>query len=66
MLVETIFKKSSAKAAMAMTAAKPQEVTVHHHMVLTVADFAMLFGGVGEPCFLSKQVAKQYKRLKGC
>jgi hypothetical protein len=43
---------------MAITAAKHQEVAV--------ADVATLFGGVGESCFLSKKVAKWYKRLKDC
>jgi hypothetical protein len=29
------------------------------YAVLAVADFAMLFGGIGESCFLSKKVAKR-------
>ncbi len=33
---------------------------------LAVADVATPFGGVGESCFLSKKVAKWYKRLKDC
>jgi hypothetical protein len=33
-------------------------------MILAVTDFATLFGGVGESSFfLSKKVAKWYKRL---
>jgi hypothetical protein len=51
---------------MALTAAKCYEVTVLHHSVFAVADFEMLFGGVGESCFLSKKVAKWYQRLKDC
>jgi hypothetical protein len=37
-----------------------------HHAVLAFADFATLVGGVIESCFLSKKVAKWYKRLKDC
>jgi hypothetical protein len=33
---------------------------------LAVANVATLFGGIGESCFLSKKVAKWYKRLKDC
>ncbi len=66
MLVKTILKKSSAKAAMAITAAKRQEVVVHCYPVLAVADFATLCGAIGESCFLSKKVAKWYKRLTDC
>jgi hypothetical protein len=51
---------------MAITAAKRQEVAALRHAVLAVADVATLFGGVGESCFLSKKVAKWYKRLKDC
>jgi hypothetical protein len=43
-VVVTICKKTPAKVTMAITAAK-------HHAVLAVADFAMLFGGIGEPIF---------------
>jgi hypothetical protein len=65
-LVSTICKKSPAKAAMAITAAKCQEVAVLRYAVLAVADVVMLFGGIRESCFLSKKVAKWYKRLKDC
>jgi hypothetical protein len=47
---------------MAITAAKRQEVAVLRHAVLAVANVATLFGGVEESCFLSKKVAKWYKR----
>ncbi len=49
---------------MAITAAKRQEVAALRYLVLAVADFAMLFGGVGESFFLSEKVVKRYKRLK--
>jgi hypothetical protein len=49
----TISKKAPAKAAMAITAAKRQEVVALCQAVLAIADFATLFGGVGESCFLS-------------
>jgi hypothetical protein len=51
---------------MAITAAKRQEVAALCHAVLAIADVATLFGGVGESCFLSKKVAKWYKRFKDC
>jgi hypothetical protein len=51
---------------LAITAAKRQEVAAHRYTVLAVTDVATLFGGVGESCFLSKKVAKWYKRLKDC
>jgi hypothetical protein len=51
---------------MATTAAKRHEVAALRHAVLAVADVATLIGGVGESCFLSKKVAKWYKRLKDC
>jgi hypothetical protein len=35
-------------------------------VVLAVADFATLSGGVRESCSLSKKVAKRYRRLKDC
>jgi hypothetical protein len=66
MLIKTIFKKSSAKAAMAVTVANRQEVAAIRHAVLAIADVATLFGGVGESYFLSKKVSKWYKRLKDC
>jgi hypothetical protein len=66
LLPEPTCKKSSAKAAMVLTAAKHQAVAALHYMVLAIADFATLFGGVGESCFLSKKVAKWYKRPKDC
>ncbi len=46
-------QKSLAKAAMAITVAKRQEVAVLRYPVLAIANFATLFGGVGESCFLS-------------
>ncbi len=64
--MKTIFTKSSAKVAIAVTVAKRQEVAAHRYVVLDVADVAKLFGGVGESCFLSKKVAKWYNRLKDC
>jgi hypothetical protein len=51
---------------MAITAAKRQAVAALRYAVLAVADFAAPFGDVGESCFLSKKVAKWYKRLKDC
>jgi hypothetical protein len=51
---------------MPITAAKCQEVAVLRYVVLALADIATLFGGLGESCFLSKKVAKWYKRLKDC
>ncbi len=60
----TICKKSPTNAAMAITVAKCQEVVTLHHEILAIADFAMLFGGIGESGFLSKKVPKWYKRLK--
>jgi hypothetical protein len=45
-------KKSPAKAAMVIRATKHQEVAVLRHAVLAVVNFAALFGGVGESCFL--------------
>ncbi len=47
----TICKKSPAKAVMAITAAKRQEVAALRHVVLAIADVATLFGGTGESCF---------------
>jgi hypothetical protein len=63
-VVVTIYKKSPAKAQWLITAAKCQEVAAPRHAVVAIADFATLCGGVGESCFLSKKVAKWYKRLK--
>jgi hypothetical protein len=51
---------------MAITAAKRQEEAARRYAVLAVDDVATLFGGVGESCFLSKKLAKWYKRLKDC
>jgi hypothetical protein len=51
---------------MAITAAIHQEVAALRHAILAVADVATLFGGMGESCFLSKKVAKWYKKLKDC
>jgi hypothetical protein len=51
---------------MAITAAKSQAVAALHYTVLAVVDFATLFGGIGESCFLRKKVAKWYKRPKDC
>jgi hypothetical protein len=45
-------QKVSSKVAMAITAAKRQEVAALRHSVLAVADVATLFGGVRESCFL--------------
>jgi hypothetical protein len=45
MSVQTIFKKSSTKAAMVITAAKRQKVAAPRYAVLAVADFATLSGG---------------------
>jgi hypothetical protein len=59
-------RKSSANAAMAITAAKRQAVAALRYADLAVANFATPFGGVGESCSLSKNVAKWYKRLKDC
>jgi hypothetical protein len=61
-----IRKKSPAKAAMAIRAAKRQAVAAIRYAVLAVADFATPFGDVGESCSLSENVAKWYKRLKDC
>jgi hypothetical protein len=61
-----ICKKSPAKGQWLITAAKCQEVAALRHAVLAIADFAMLFGGRRESCFLSKKVANWYKRLKDC
>ncbi len=49
---------------MAITAAKRQEVAALRYAVLAFANFATLFGSLGESCFLSDKVAKWYKRLK--
>jgi hypothetical protein len=51
---------------MVLTAAKRQAVAAPRYEVLTVANFATLFGGVGESSFLSKKVAKFYKRHEDC
>jgi hypothetical protein len=59
----TLCKKSPAKAAMAGNCQTPRGSGIHH-AVLAIASFASLFGGFGESCFLSKKVAKWYKRLK--
>jgi hypothetical protein len=48
----TIYKKSPAKAQMVIMAAKRQEIVALRHAVLAITDFATLFGGVGESCFL--------------
>jgi hypothetical protein len=55
----TVCKKSPAKVAMAITAAKRQKVAVLRHAVLSSVvipqvgsvDLATLFWGVGESCF---------------
>jgi hypothetical protein len=49
---------------MAITAAKRQAVAALRYAVFAFADFATPFGGIVESCFLSKKVAKWYKRLK--
>jgi hypothetical protein len=43
---------------MAIMVAKRQEVVALGHSVLAVANFATLFRGVKDSCFLSKKVAK--------
>jgi hypothetical protein len=45
---------------MAITAAKRQVVAALRYAVFAAVDFATLFGGVGESCFLSKKVAKWF------
>jgi hypothetical protein len=62
----TIYKKASAKAAIADKSGQTLRGSGDRHAVFAVAGFAMLFGGVIESCFLSKKVAKWYKRLKDC
>ncbi len=64
MLLQTICKKSSAKAAVADNRGQTPRGSGVRHAVFAVADFATLFGDVRESCFLSKKVAKLYKRLK--
>jgi hypothetical protein len=49
---------------MAIRAAKRQAVAAIRYAVLAVADFATLFRGVGESCFLCKKVANGIKDLK--
>jgi hypothetical protein len=44
-------QKSPAKAATPVTVAKHQEVAALRHAVLAAADFATLFGAIGESCF---------------
>ncbi len=51
---------------MAIKAAKRQVVAALRYTVFAIADFATPFGGVGKSCFLSKKVAKWYKKLKDC
>jgi hypothetical protein len=60
----TIYKKSPEKVAMAITAAKCQEVAALPHAVLTVTDFATLFGGIAESCFKVKKLPNGIKDLK--
>jgi hypothetical protein len=62
----TIYKKASAKAAIADNSGQTPRGSGDRHAVFAVADFATLFGDVVESCFLSKKVAKWYKRLKDC
>jgi hypothetical protein len=42
---------------MVLTAAKRQAVAALRYAVLAIADFATLFRGIGESCFISKKVA---------
>jgi hypothetical protein len=51
-------QKVSRKGGSGPTAAKRQEVAVLRNAVLAVANFATLFGGVRESCFLSTNDAK--------
>ncbi len=60
----TICKKSPAKAAVAITAGKCQEVAALRHTVLVIVDFAMLFGGVSESFFKVKKLPNSIKDLK--
>jgi hypothetical protein len=52
-------EKSHVKAAVA--AANCQEIAVLGHVVLAVANFAQC---IRESCFLSKKIARQYRRPK--
>jgi hypothetical protein len=60
----TICKKSPAKVTMMITVARRQQAAALCQVVLAVASFATLFGGVGDSCSLKKKVAKWYKRLE--
>jgi hypothetical protein len=62
----TIYKKASAKAAMEDNSGQTPRGSGVGYVVLAVADFATLFGGVVESCSLSKKVVKWCKRLKDC
>jgi hypothetical protein len=64
--VKTIFKKSSAKAAMAVTAAKRQEVTAIRNAVFSRRRCCDAVWRRRRVLFLSKKVAKWYKILKDC
>ncbi len=52
MLLQTICKKSSAKAAVADNRGQTPRGSSVRHAVFAVADFATLFGDVRESCFL--------------
>jgi hypothetical protein len=60
----TIRNKASAKVAMVDNSGQMPRGRGVCHAVLAVTDFATMFGGVVESCFLSKKVAKWYKRFK--
>jgi hypothetical protein len=52
----TYAKKSPAEAAVAMVAAKHQELAMLRHAVLAITDFARLFGCIGKSCFFNKKL----------
>jgi hypothetical protein len=58
-----ICKKSPAKAAVAITAGKCQEVAALCHEDLVVIDFATLLGGAGESFFKVKKLPNCIKDL---
>ncbi len=59
--IQKVFRKGT----MVITTAKHQAVAALRYAVLAVANFATLFRGVGESCFLSKKkLPKGIKDLK--
>ncbi len=60
----TICKKYSAKEAISNNSGQMPRGSSVSHVVLAVADFAKLFGGVRESCFLSKKMPNGIKDLK--